>query len=566
MPKFSLCVVCAILTTMFALLLLLSPSPAVAQDVPADNGRVALGDGDESVGAVVCTVKMLGSDKTLDEFKLMVQGVMGAGAIVNKTVWTDADGKLEIDLREMPGQLRVFAYGDYVIPEGWSNVPVASFDFSVDEKPAWDLFVRPLRNVRVTGRITIDGRESPAERANVAFAPLDVAQDGSFRMFDAPIGVLTDKEGKYEVKLPTGYYQVWSYWADRGKEKWTGFIQVENRRGIFEDTTLDLALEEGPHIEGRVIDARTGEGVSASINLYTNQYLRQLRNYTSDGRYPDEEIDGEEIFWPVGTFKFQAWMMNPHDFSVVIRPEDDKGVLKVIPGLSVEDVTGKQLEWKLYTEDARKVDVKVTTHEHDMPVNELDVTVLPRQLDAPEHLAPSYQAGTTTGYDGVAGFMGLAPGTYEVYGWRGEMFLGEIEVGEELRQSHTVHLEIPFAYGTIKLPDGEVCKNMVAWVWVTNKAGQSFGPFDHDAFRENPLLKDQGRVFVPLLSPGSTMRIKFAAMKEGREFTEDEWLKIEHFELVTDAFQVTVESEKAWELDMTLKENPNYTPYQRDED
>ena len=133
---------------------------------------------------------------------------------------------------------------------------------------------------------------------------MDVAQDGTYRLFDEPRGVHTDEEGNYEIELPTGYYQVWSYWADREDDDWPGYIKVERKVGVFEDKVIDLALDLGPTIKGRVIDGRTGEGVAGSINLYTNQYLRQLRNFTADGRMADEvDENGKDVFWPVGTFK-----------------------------------------------------------------------------------------------------------------------------------------------------------------------------------------------------------------------------------------------------------------------
>jgi hypothetical protein len=551
-----LCIVCAALTALFALLLMLSPSPGVAQDAPSST--VVIGKG-ESPKVVVATLKMLGSDKPLADFKLLVLYKKPDGTNHNLTGLTDDKGQLRIEINEMPSELRVFAYGDFMIPEGWSNVPLSRMKFEAPEQ--WELQARPLKRVKISGTIKIDGLDKKAERANVAFAPLDVAQDGSFSMFDEPRGTLTDDDGNYEIELPTGYYQVWSYWADRSTDDWTGYIKVESKAGIFEDKVINLSLTKGPVIEGRVIDGRTGEGVAASINLYTNQYLRQLRNFTADGEFPDEEgPDGEEIKWPVGTFKFQAWMIDPNDFSVVIRPAGSEQVMRVISGLKLADIVGKKLSWDLYSKDMRTVDVKVVTHVKDVPVNNLDMNLLPIKIDVPQHLQQSYTASGYTGDDGVVRYMGLATGTYEVYGARGSMFLGQITVGKEQAQEQTVKFEIPFAFGQVKLADGTVCKNLEVFVWITNKAGQQYGPYPSDAFKDNPILRKAGTVFVPLLSRGSTFRLKFCAMKDGAEFGEDDWIRYTDFPLATEDMVITVDGEKCWDVDLTLKANPDFKP------
>ncbi|MCB9894438.1 MAG: hypothetical protein H6839_08310 [Planctomycetes bacterium] len=556
-----LCIVCTALTALFALLLMLAPSPGVAQ--AALSSTVKIGKGD-SPKVVVATLKMLGSDKPLGDFKLLVLYKSGDDKNHNLTGLTDAQGQLRIEINEMPKELRVFAYGDFMIPEGWSNIPISTLKFEGEEP--WALQVRPLKRVKIQGAIRIDGTERKAERANVAFAPLDVAQDGSFSLFDEPRSTLTDDDGNYEIELPTGYYQVWSYWADRSTDDWTGFIKVEEKAGIFEDKVINLTLTKGPMIEGRVIDGRTGEGVAASINLYTNQYLRQLRNFTSDGEFPDEEgPNGEEIIWPVGTFKFQAWMIDPNDFTVVIRPAGNEQVMRVIDGLKLSDVVGKKLEWDLYSKDMRTVDVKVVTHEKDVPVNNLDMNLLPRQLDVPQHLQQSYTASGYTGDDGVVRYMGLATGRYEVYGARGSVFLGEITVTKEALQQQTVKFEIPFAFGKVKLGE-DVCKHMEVFVWITNKAGQSFGPYPSDAFKDNPTLREKGTVFVPLLSRGSTFRLKFCAMEDGKEFGENDWVRYTDFPLATEDLVITVDDEKCWDVDLTLKKNADFIPKDQPKD
>jgi hypothetical protein len=65
-------------------------------------------------------------------------------------------------------------------------------------------------------------------------------------------------------------------------------------------------------------------------------------------------------------------------------------------------------------------------------------------------------------------------------------------------------------------------------------------------------------VFVPLLDFGSTFKLRFAAMTGGRAFTDDDWVEIENFNLLTDEFEIKIEDEKGYKVDMTLKANPDY--------
>jgi hypothetical protein len=212
------------------------------------------------------------------------------------------------------------------------------------------------------------------------------------------------------------------------------------------------------------------------------------------------------------------------------------------------------------------VDVTVTTHVKSVPVNDLDINLLPLRIDVPQHLQQSYTASGYTDDNGVVRFMGLATGSYEVYGARGSTFLGQLIVGPELKQAPQVKFEIPFAYGMVKLADGEPCKNLEVFVWITNKAGQEFGPYPSNAFKDNPALQKEGKVFVPLLSHGSTFRIKFAAMESGRAFEDREWVTIKDFPLVTEAMVITVEEEKCWDVDLSLQSNPDFQPKDQPKD
>jgi hypothetical protein len=153
-----------------------------------------------------------------------------------------------------------------------------------------------------------------------------------------------------------------------------------------------------------------------------------------------------------------------------------------------------------------------------------------------------------------------------VYGARGSTFLGVVTVTSETTQAVTLTFEIPYAYGNVKLANGDVCKNLRVFVWMTNAGGQKYGPFDSDAFKDNPNLQKDGTVFVPLLSQGSTFTLRFAAMENGRAFTDSEWIKLEHFPLVTDEVVIKVDGEKAHKLELTLKANPDYKPLDQPKD
>jgi hypothetical protein len=538
-------------------MLLLISAPLTAQDLPSS---VTLG-GSLSEGAaarkVSVTLKMLGAETAVPDFKLLVMAKYAAKPHENATCITDGQGRVTVTMNTPPEELRVFAYGDYVIPDGWANIPVSTMKFADTE--SWELRVRPLKNVRVSGKVTVDGIDAPPKRANVSFAPLDVAQDGSSRMFDQPYSTLADDEGNYVMELPTGYYQVWSYWTDRSGKDWVGFIRVENNVPVFKETALNLSLRKGPWLKGKVIDARTGKGIAASIDLYSNLYLRQLRNPTADGEFPDAYDDKDQpIFWPVGTFNFQAWMVNPDDFTVVIKPQGTEAITRVIANQNAADFDGQEIEWKLFTEDMRQVDVRVATHEQDIPVMALDVKLMPKKVDVPEHIHQSYSAGAITDADGRARFLGLASGTYEAFGASGSTFLGEVTVGKEAKQEQTMKWEIPFAYGTVKLPNGEVCRNLVVILTQTLPNGREFGPYRFDAFRDNPKLQEAGRVFVPLLSFGATFKLRFAAMADGGAITSRDWTGINDFPLVTDETEIKVDAEKGWKIEQTLKPNPDY--------
>lgn len=554
------CIFCALLAGVLAALLLIAPSPVFAQDAKPLGSDVVLG-GKLAEGAkprkVPLFVRMLGSDKAAVGFKLLVFAKFEGAPHENASCITDDGGNASITLNRKPKELRVFAYGDYVVPDAWSNIPP---DRVTESDPKqWNVYVRPLKNIRAAGKVSAKGLEAPPKRASLSFAPLDVGQDGTARMFDQPYTVHSGDDGSYTLELPTGYYMVWCNWADRSGNDWVYYHQVVQRVSAFEDVKLDFALDKAPLLKGKVVDARTGKGIGAQIDLYSNVYLRQLRNSASDGVLADEyDANDEPVIWPAGTFKFQAWAIDPGSFTAVIKPMGSESVLKVIPNLKAADLDGKEVVWELFTEDMREVNLRVTTHEHDIPVMGLDVRLMPKKIDVPEHIQQSYTAGGMVDQNGHVKFLGLAPGTYDAYGASGSTHLGEVTIKAEAKQEVALKWPIPFAYGNVKLANGTVCKNLVVFIWMVNPQGRQFGPYPVDAFKENPVLREKGMIFVPLLQHGFTFKLRFAAMEDGKAFTDKDWVRINDFPLVTDEVEFLIDGEKAYKVDQTLKVNPDF--------
>ncbi|MBX3473209.1 MAG: hypothetical protein KF754_02420 [Planctomycetes bacterium] len=554
MPRTFFCVFCAALAALFALMILLFPSPAYAADqLPT---TVTFGEAESEVGQIKGRVLLLGGEAAMPGFKLLAMAKFADRSNPTRELMTDDKGAFTIVLKAKPSELRVFAFGDYFIPDGWSNIPLGRMKFETAE--TWEVRVRPLRKVKVDGVVRIGTTGKAANRANVMLAPLDVAQDGSSQIFDQPISTMADEEGRYEFNVPTGYYMLWAYWADRSSDDWVGYIQVIKRMDVFGDKTLALQVTEGPTIRGKIVDARTGKGMAANVNLYTNQYLRQLRNPAADGEMADEyKPDGTEVFWPVGTFKFRAWLVDPEDFTAVIRPAGTEAVMKILPNLKASELAGKELVWTLYDEQAPELTVTVTSHKQSLPINELDVQLLPKDVEVPAALKLSLNAGGVTDNHGRVKFLGLPRGTYEVYGARGSTLLGTISLTGKT-QAESLKFEIPFAFGTVKLEDGTVCRQLMAFVTLVNADDRTFGPYPTDAFRKNPVLREKGTVFVPLTQRGTTFKVRFAAFENGREFKDEDWMDLADFALATDEVIYKVETEEAWEVNLTLKANPAY--------
>lgn len=560
MARINFCVVCAALAALCAMLLF-TDSPS-AQDVPRTH-EASFGDG-ELVGVVSGKVRMLGAETPVADFKLLLTAKDAKNNVTNATVFTDNDGSYRITIKQKLTYLRLAAFGEYVVPDGWASVPLHNFKFdNADKSESWDVRVRPLRDVRVTGKLKIAGSDLVAGRAQVAFAPLDVAQEGTTRMFDAPYTFWSDDDGSFTATLATGYYEVWSHWADRSGNEWIGYVGVLGKVEVFDDRKLDLTLDRGPMVTGKVIDARTGLGIPARIDLHSNAYMRQMHISAADGKLPNEYgPNEEEIVWPVGEFKFQAYQVDPRNVTVVIRPSGSERDLRVIPDVDLTKAGGP-LEWKLYTPDMNTVEVTLMTHEADLPIFNVDIRFTPSKLNVPAHIQSNFTAGGYTDANGKVTFRGLADGEYEAYALMGEALLGTVKVSKEKAQAIQLKFKMPFAYGEVKLESGEVCKHMMAFVWLKNSEGREFGPFPNDAFKGSPSLREKGTFLVPLSVPGTknaSFRIVFVAFENGRAFTDDEWLKLSDFPLASDEYKLDVEMDKfpVFKTELKMKANPEF--------
>ena len=232
-------------------------------------------------------------------FKLLAVGKTKEYTSLKATGFTDDNGEFRIKLKQHFIELRVFAFGEYVIADTWSNIPLSELSPNDDNELVWEAFVRPLQDVKVTGNVTF-ANDLQVKRTYIYFAPLDVRPDGQRHVLDSPYTGYIEEDGTYELVLPTGYYQIWCSFHDRSKDEITNYFTIVHQLDLFGPQTLDLKLTAAPTIEGMVIDARTGKGIPARIDFYSNRYLKRIHIATADGDFADDQDkDGKEIFWPV---------------------------------------------------------------------------------------------------------------------------------------------------------------------------------------------------------------------------------------------------------------------------
>ncbi|MCC6575324.1 MAG: hypothetical protein IT462_16230 [Planctomycetes bacterium] len=560
------CIFCAIAAAIIGLMLALGPLPVMAQDKASgkadDNSAstftLAFRD-DGQLREVEGKLTLLGTGEVLAGFKLRVLAHTRANDGEDHTtadITTDKEGKYLLRLGKSVTRVRLFAYGEYFIPDGVSNVPVGAMKFA--KRETWDIHARLLKRVTFEGAIKRENTGKPANRASVYLAPLDVRPDGSEHVFEEPHGVVTDDEGRYRLEVPTGYYRLWAIWSDKETESWESYFGIVRRVDIFAPGKRDFSVALGPKISGSVIDARDGKGLVAWIDLYTNAYLRQLRNPTADGELVDERTpDGREIRWPVGDFNFRVVGVDPQEFTAVVRPRWSNTAMRVIPGLKLADLKDKRVQWKLFTNDQINVGVRVRTHQKDLPVFKLDVRVQAVKLDDPSAIRALYTLGGETDENGRVNFLGLAPGLYTVYGEQGTMILGELRVTRELVQDADFKLEIPFATGTLKYEDGTLCRHAQCVVSAEYPGRGKLGGRFVDPY-PTKVLSELGKGLIPLTVKGATFTLRFYANEKGQTVPDD--MLTEDFPFVTDEISFTVDTEKAYEYDLTLKPQPKKPP------
>ena len=137
------------------------------------------------------------------------------------------------------------------------------------------------------------------------------------------------------------------------------------------------------------------------------------------------------------------------------------------------------------------------TEDGDLPVYQISVGFVPVKVDIPVHLKGEYGANGSTDENGMVRMLGLIPGTYGVFGERVVM-LGEIVVkpGSGV-QKFELKLKIPLLTGQVKLPDGSLCKNLLAEFSIVDSG---MYPNYVSPFRNNKSLQKKGTLFMPLQS------------------------------------------------------------------
>lgn len=544
-----------------ALCALLLLAPLCAQDAPKAQPKSSrakapstiqfAAEGETPSRIIEGTVSTLGTDQPLRNFRLLALAKFEDGA--NKSADFDSDdaSKYRIELGKTVTQLRVFAYGDFVIPDSWSNIAIAGMKFEKAE--SWDIKVRPNIDVTLRGTITLSTTGKAVDNGCAVFlAPLDVRQDGSMRVFDNPLSTRCEADGTFEFKTPAGFYRLWAVWTDRADGRWiycSGFV---SRVDLFKDSTKDFTIAPGPQVIGRTSDARDGTPVVCRIDLYTNAYLRQLNNTTSDGEFRDDEAGEGDPILPAGEFRMRLYNVDPEDFSAIVRPRSTDSVMHVQRGLRHSALKGKKVEWKLFNDEDIWLDLTVQTAEMKLPVFGTDVRIEANRLDDPEisHLRAAFELRAFTDENGLARFVGMMPGDYSVYIEQGTVLLGTIKVGADKRQKLTLDYSLPFAVGTVKYPDGSVCNTAMCQVDLEMPEGGGRGPFFPDPFI-NKLLKDKGIALLPLTLKGATFKLRFFA-NGGNQAAPDHWTPSQ-FPWRTKEIVFKVDAEKAYKFDVTLE-------------
>lgn len=549
------------LCTLLAVLLL---APLCAQEPPREQPKprakapstIKLAAEGEAANRIVeGTVSTLGSDQPLKNFRLMALARFDDGANRYADFDSDDNAAYRIELGKSVTQLRVFAYGDFVIPDSWSNIPVVSMKFEKAEK--WDIKVRPNIKVTLSGTVSLSTTGKPIDNGCAVYlAPLDVRQDGSMRVFDEPLPTRCDEKGRYEFKAPAGFYRLWAVWTDRSDGRWifcSGFVA---RVELFRDTVKDVTIAPGPQIVGRVSDARDGSPVVARMDLYTNAFLRQLNNTNSDGEFRDDEAAEGDPILPAGEFRIRLYNVDPEEFAAILRPRMADGAMRLERGLRHSALKGKRVEWKLYNEDDIVVDVAVQTADMQLPVHGADIVIEANRLDDPSisHLRAAFELRSMTNERGVARFVGLWPGDYSVYFAGRDALLGNLRITADRRQQFTLNYSLPFAAGTVRYPDNSVCNNAICQVDLELPEGGLRGPFYPDPF-SNRLLKDKGLAVVPLTYMGATFKLRFYA-NSGNQVAPDMWTPSQ-YPWRTKEVVFKVDAEKAYTFDVTLERAEN---------
>ncbi|MEE9311537.1 MAG: hypothetical protein V3V10_03910, partial [Planctomycetota bacterium] len=218
-------------TLLLALISILAVGLSAQDAKSAKISQVELGEGDGKK-TVIYTLKALGSNELQKGFKLLAVGKTKEYTSLKATGFTDDNGEFRIKLKQHFIELRVFAFGEYVIADTWSNIPLSELSPNDDNELVWEAFVRPLQDVKVTGNVTF-ANDLQVKRTYIYFAPLDVRPDGQRHVLDSPYTGYIEEDGTYELVLPTGYYQIWCSFHDRSKDEITNYFTIVHQLDLF---------------------------------------------------------------------------------------------------------------------------------------------------------------------------------------------------------------------------------------------------------------------------------------------------------------------------------------------
>ncbi|MEM7349637.1 MAG: carboxypeptidase-like regulatory domain-containing protein, partial [Acidobacteriota bacterium] len=213
---------------------------------------------------------------------------------------SDAEGRFRLpELEPRPQRIEVSA-------RSYQSQILRSIEPSVDGEPRFEIVLEP--GAAVEGRITWED-DRPVVEASVSVRPLGVPP---FGLPDAPSR--SDTEGRFRVDgVALGSALIAVHLA--GRERLQRQVEIEPGTN-----TVDLRLERGFEVSGRVLDAEGNPATGAALWLQQSRYLARIYRRqpqavsTSDGSFkvPDITVGAyrltaeKEGFYPASSELFEV--------------------------------------------------------------------------------------------------------------------------------------------------------------------------------------------------------------------------------------------------------------------